>query len=158
MAELPGILVVCSANICRSPLAEAMIVEAFAERFVKIRCYSAGILGIKGRAAAAYSQLAAAERNKRLLASLQRHKSQGVTGTLVAEADRILCMEDEHAEWIVERWPHAEPKVQLIGILTDTGQVSDPYGGKPDDYRATADILQGCADALVLEVLGPKED
>jgi len=135
-----------------------MIIEAFAGRFVKIHCQSAGILGIEGRGAAAYSQLVASERNKRLLATLQRHKSKSVTGQLVAEADRILCMEEEHIAWIRERWPMTEPRLQLIGDLVGAGPVPDPYGGRPDDYRVAADVLERCALALVEEVLGSRED
>jgi protein-tyrosine phosphatase len=57
----------------------------------------------------------------------------------VARADVIFTMTESHREAVLQGWPEAAAKTIR---LDEAGDVSDPIGGTPDDYRAAADQIE----------------
>ncbi|MBW3620662.1 MAG: low molecular weight phosphatase family protein [Actinobacteria bacterium] len=100
------IVVVCTANICRSPLAEAMLVRAAAERCgpdVPLHVSSSGVHGLTGEPAAPLSAEEARERGL----DLSRHVARVTDELGVWRADLVLTMTETHRGRIVRLLPSA---------------------------------------------------
>ena len=95
---MASILVVCTGNICRSPIAEAVLRSALTERFGNRApaVSSAGTAGWEGSGAVAGSVEAAAERGY----DIGNHVARMLTPAMVGDADLVLCMAVEHRDAI----------------------------------------------------------
>lgn len=147
------ILVVCTANQCRSPMAEGLIrarlKAAGAERSVSVS--SAGTWAEEGVAATGHAVSAVAERG----VDISGHRSREVSADLVGPADLILVMTAGHAEALCAEFPEAAPRVRRISALAGGAwDVADPVGGSLDDYRATAAELARLIETGWAEIVG----
>ncbi|HAY82337.1 MAG TPA: threonylcarbamoyl-AMP synthase [Planctomycetaceae bacterium] len=135
------VLIVCTGNTCRSPMAERLLAkriadhlhckpEDLADRGVMVM--SAGIAAMPGGQP---SQEAVQVLSDRGL-NLQDHESQPLTDRLVRFADIILTMTHGHRTAIVGHWPEVEPRVKLL--CQDASDVSDPIGGPVELYERCA--------------------
>src|SRR5690606_6892784 len=111
------ILVVCVGNICRSPMAEALLREALPGR----RVSSAGIGALVGEPA---DPLAVQLMRERGL-DIGAHRGRQLDEPLLRENDVLLVMERGHREWIESRWPQARGRVYRWGHWSDF-EVPDP--------------------------------
>ena len=124
-----SILVVCSGNICRSPVAEGLLRRALERRFGDRapRVTSAGTIAIDGNAPSAGSVIAAAERG----VDIGNHRARFLTPALIAEADLSLCMAGEHREEIARLAPEAADRAftlkELVRLL-ERATVADAVG------------------------------
>ena len=92
-----SILVVCTGNICRSPIGERLLRQQLPGRQVT----SAGIFGLEGRPADASAQAVALRHGL----SLEGHVARRVTCSLLQQSDLILVMEPEHLRFIATMAP-----------------------------------------------------
>lgn len=127
------ILVVCTGNTCRSPLAEGLLKErAREENMGDLEVISAGTAAPFGLSATQNAVRAAAE----LGIDISSHRSKPLTPEVVREADLVLAMEYTHVEYadrigghgktfLISQFPHGEGT-----------EVRDPIGGSLQDYRA----------------------
>lgn len=121
------ILLVCTGNICRSPLAEAMLRLQLAAdgRADVAQVRSAGTKAQAGKRVDD-TVLFVARPQPALTAVLQNHRSQQVDPTLTWWADLILVMEPHHASSVAKLDPSARGKIHLMGSgLYKT--IPDPY-------------------------------
>ncbi|REJ66438.1 MAG: threonylcarbamoyl-AMP synthase [Planctomycetota bacterium] len=135
------LLVVCTGNTCRSPMAERLARQQIAERLGcrleeledrSVIVMSAGIASGPGGAPSPH----AVEVMKSMGLDLSDHRSQPVREQLVRHADLILTMTRGHHEAIVSKWPEAAGRTHLL--CRDGGDVADPIGGPVELYRACA--------------------
>lgn len=145
MSEPHHLLFVCTANIARSPMAEALARRYAQERGWAVEVQSAGTHAVPGEPAAPNSVKACRE----LGASCADHKSQPVDTALVDWADRILVMEMRHAASIRERFPAADEKIQLLGTFGGLVEIGDPYGSWIFTYRRRRDEIRACVEAFM---------
>lgn len=131
------ILTVCTANICRSPVAQAFLDSRMRGKDVQV--HSAGTLALSGNSADAVMQSLMAQRGHGALAG---HRSQALMPSLIAKYDLLLCMEQSHADWIIERAPVATAKVKLLGHWEQGRQVRDPIGQGPEVYANSVDEIE----------------
>lgn len=137
---MPAILFVCSANQCRSPMAEALFRDHLEQMGVgdEWRVESAGVWAMVEAPAMALACEVMKERGL----DISDHQSQGVSTELLREFDLILVMEDMHRKSLQRNYPEAADKVYLLTAMADQeGNVDDPVYGTKETYRATVEEL-----------------
>ena len=142
------ILLVCTGNICRSPLAEALLHRALEQRSVEgVSVTSAGTGAWDGAPASEGAYLVGLERGL----DLSGHRARLLTRELVEEADLILTMARHHRARVDELG--GEGRVFVLGEYGgregDEAEVSDPFGGDLDVYRDTCAELEALVTAVV---------
>ena len=147
---MPNIVVVCTANICRSPVGEAVLRQRLLARQNIIgqgeqwRVSSAGTWAEFGQAASAYSVELMAEQGL----DISTHGSRPVDRSMLKEADLLLCMETGHAEALRAEFPDQAYKIYLLSEMAGPAySVSDPYGGPRHEYKRMVAEVTGLIDA-----------
>jgi len=138
------VLMVCTGNTCRSPMAELLMrgrlaahlgckIEELDERGVQVM--SAGIAAIPGGRPSHEAVNIMKERQL----DLSAHLSQPLSPHLARHADLILTMTRSHRDAVVRQLPEARSRVRLLRV--DEQDVSDPIGGSIDVYRNCANQI-----------------
>lgn len=135
-----NILLVCSGNTCRSPLAAAILADKLQRlpEFADTSVQSAGIAAWDGTPASEGSYLVALERGL----DLSSHRARMLTADQVRDADLILTMSEAHSRRVAELG--GEQKVYTLVEYAgddDGTEVPDPMGGDVAGYRETARLL-----------------
>ncbi len=133
------LLFVCSGNICRSPMAEALAADLAMARGLDIETRSAGTLGLVDRPAE--PRIVAVCREVGV--DLSRHRSRALTAEALQWAEHTLVMETQHAVKARQLWPELpETAVVYLGPLIGKAEITDPIGRWfSGPYRASRDDL-----------------
>ena len=140
MKVIRHIIVVCVGNICRSPMAEALLRNALRGQ-EEITVESAGLGALVGHPASDYAVELMDERG----IDISSHRAQQLTPDLVSKADLILVMESGHRKVIDDNDITARGKVHRLGEWQDK-DIDDPYRQEKTAFiEALADIESGIA-------------
>ena len=141
---MPNILVVCTANICRSPVGEAILRDRLQKRGLESwTVSSAGTWAQIRRGAARYSVQLMAE----IGLDIRQHQAQMVEKHHLEEADLVLCMESGHAEALRAEFSPHESKIYLFSqMIGQRYSISDPYGEAIGSYRQMVTELTNIID------------
>ncbi|WP_325892086.1 low molecular weight protein-tyrosine-phosphatase [Grimontia sp. NTOU-MAR1] len=116
------ILVVCTGNICRSPIAEALLKKLLPKLVIE----SAGTAVTKSNlidaVAHPYSQQVCHENGL----DISNHNACQLTPELCDGFDLILVMSHEHIEEVALLSPGSRGKTMLIGQWIGLGDIEDP--------------------------------
>src|SRR5467141_1696670 len=146
------ILLVCTGNICRSPLAAALLERALNERGLDaIAVSSAGTGAWDGAPASEGAYLVGLERGL----DLSGHRAQLLTREMVDEADLILTMARHHRARVDELGGEGHVFVlgEYAGREGDSAEISDPFGGDLEVYRDTCVELEALIDTAVERIV-----
>ncbi len=155
------VLVVCFGNLCRSPMAEALLRIRLPES--EWRVISAGTHAVGGDPPTHGSQLAMS-RIAGLDISAQR--SEALTDSMLREADFVFTMSRRQAFEAAALRPEAASKIRLLGAFApatgesfgpadpyghsaDALEVADPMGGDQAMYDACCERLTDSANGAV---------
>ncbi|EWH02436.1 low molecular weight protein-tyrosine-phosphatase [Halomonas sp. BC04] len=123
------ILIVCTGNICRSPVAAAMLQQ----RLPHLTVTSAGLGALAGQSVDAQARRLA-EANRLDVSS---HQARQLDTDLLAEADLVLVMTDGQRQAVAKRWPEVRGKILLMGKWLADQEGSDI----PDPYRKSPEVF-----------------
>lgn len=142
---MPQVLVVCTANICRSPVAEAILKDRLNSIYGDdwtVR--SAGTWASPGQSAAQNSVLLMLDNGL----DIRNHSSQTVNESLLSETDLVLCMEKGHVEALSAEFPRHRHKIYLLSEMSGRRHsVDDPYGGPLSAYEGMVAEVTDLIDA-----------
>jgi protein-tyrosine phosphatase len=179
LGSRPEVLVVCTANVCRSPMAQALLTSRLAALGQDAAVRSGGVM--PGGEPALPEAIAAMARYGIDIAA---HRSRQVTASDLERADVILAMARENLRHAVvtapAAWPRAFTLTELVrrgaaagcrlpgegldgwlarahegrrrsALLGDSGadDVADPAGGPRRGYDQTAAVLSRLIGQLV---------
>ncbi len=146
------IIVACSGNICRSPMAAAMLKPMLAQAQLPAVVISAGTLNLLGQSAAAHAQDAMTE----IGVDLTEHRSQGLSPQFMRLADAIIVMSPEHVAFIQQHARDVMPRVVKLWEYypedapeAPLSEIVDPVGRDRQAFRACRDVLQQCLSGWV---------
>ena len=138
------IILVCSGNTCRSPMAEAIFKRKFNG---KAEIISRGLYVPEHIHASFNSEKAMSEMGL----DIKNHISKQLTIPEAEGADLILTMTKTHKATILSVCPDLKEKVfTLCEYAGIDGNVPDPYGGDIEEYRRCAKKIERAAEAIEL--------
>lgn len=144
---MPQILVVCTANICRSPVAAALLSQRLLQHgHSDFTVESAGTWATIARSAARHSVHLMAQQS----VDISQHLARMVNKQMVARADLILCMEEGHVEALQIEFPHHHDRIHTLSEMVGKRySIPDPYGGSLQDYKnMVAEVTRLLDDGL----------
>jgi len=130
-----NILVVCVGNICRSPMAEALLKQRFPDKNID----SAGVGALVGHSADPASIQIMQDQN----IDLTNHVAKQIDEKLAQKADLIFTMSDSQNKWIEDRFPFCRGKTFKLGHWNGN-DIADPYKHEMSAFQtAYQDIVRG---------------
>lgn len=147
-------LFVCTGNTCRSPLAEGLLKHALKNR-TDIAVKSAGVAAGNGQPANPQTLSVLEE----VGIELSSHRSQSTDKQLLAEAEWIVTMTNDHRDTLVSLFPEVAQRARLLCdfIPGQEGQdVPDPIGMGRDAYLQTRDVIVHAIPGILAHIGEPR--
>jgi len=144
MLKRDHILVVCTANICRSPMGERLLAHALAAEaspLKELAVVSAGLSAYHGDPASQNSVTTL----KSVGIRLDDHQSQRLSQELLDKSFAVFCMTQTHRAQIEAHFRPQPPYLYLFRELMGEGasvEIPDPFGRSVTEYEL-------CRDAMV---------
>ena len=148
--EHKKVLFVCTANVCRSPMAEKLFARAVENSSLpqKIVSYSAGLSAMDGDKASQNSMDACEE----IGVDISDHRSAGLTRTSLEDASAIFCMTESHRA-LINMYFELPPGYPIFlmreFIEGESKELPDPYGQDIDVYRQCRDRMLEAMPSLI---------
>ena len=149
------VLFVCTANICRSPMAVGIFNALAEERGLPFRAESAGVAALVGDLAASHACQVADE----LGIDIDAHRARQVEEAMLRNAELVLTMTPSHRDILHREFPGFREKVQSLPeySLGDAfGGIADPYGHNIGTYRASAREILRHVELVVQRLEGER--
>jgi tRNA threonylcarbamoyl adenosine modification protein (Sua5/YciO/YrdC/YwlC family) len=154
---LPRVLVVCSGNTSRSPMAELLLRRALQERSRAEPALLAPPVASRGL----HVRTACPATDEAVLAldemglDLGDHEARALEPAEAREATLVLCMTGGHRQ-AVQAVLGGEAGAQVAGFDPSGEDVEDPFGGPVGEYRVVARRLAHLAGEWALRLLPPE--
>lgn len=144
------ILFVCTANICRSPTAHAILQKRINNARLQnhIEVDSAGTHGTEGVPADPRSAMIAARKG----VNLSGLYSRALTDSDFSEFDHILIMDQKNLSAIQRKWPnidHSQVKLLMEYSERSEQEVPDPYKGEAEDFINAYLLIDNACAGLI---------
>jgi protein-tyrosine phosphatase len=153
--QVRTILVVCTGNICRSPLAEAYLRHGLSRCGLNVSVTSAGLETSLGKPAHNFAQVV----GKSAGIPLDAHATKPLVKEHVEQADLIVAMEHAHYHRLQKLYPRCQGKTFLLRQFSNAyGQyhkeveIADPYSGTLSDFQECFAIITRSCDQLINEI------
>ena len=144
------IVFICTANVCRSPMAEKLFEKGLSESSSKqnIKVFSAGISAMDGDKASDNSITAC----KEIGLDLEDHRSSALTRATAENASAIFCMTESHRVLLHMYFelPEDAPIFLMREFLNqENKELPDPYGQSIEVYRKCRDEMKESIPSLL---------
>lgn len=147
-----NVLVLCAGNVGRSPLGEVVLRSHLSEALglsvkemeeLGMTVSSAGTDAPEGHVASSRGILFAQE----LGLDLTTHRARRLTPEMLAEADLVLCMDNQHIEAVQAMAPDAVAKTRLLA--GEGVEIPDPRGHDDDFFNTVGGQITNAVDRLI---------
>jgi protein-tyrosine phosphatase len=132
------VIFVCTGNICRSPMAEQMLIQKADKNKLPIKVVSAGVMAMTGDPMTPQSADAMTKRGF----TPTKHISQDLTPKLLEEADLVLTATLDHRSAIARMLPKAskysftiDEFARLTSFLRADPEFQEEFKKKPKETR-----------------------
>ena len=142
-------LIVCTANICRSPAAAALWRTEAARRSVAHPVDSAGLQAQPGREADPTCVALLAAKG----VAIGAHHAQPFLAQAALRYDLILAMEPWQVRHIEAFSPVLSGRVHLLGRWGE-GPIADPFGGELSGYDRCLVLMQSAVENWMDRLIG----
>lgn len=145
------VLCVCTANVCRSPMAEVLLrhaLKAEDEPLRSLEVISAGVSAYEGNPCTTHSVRVLSK----VGLDLSTHRSRPLTHELLDKSVLVIGMTESHRQIIQRNAPNLKAPVILMRELmpgTVDPEVPDPYGSDLRTYEATRDAIVEAIPSVV---------
>lgn len=141
------VLIVCTGNTCRSPMAEGILKSLAKKNNLEIQVKSAGISAFDGDRVA-NNAIKALEK---IGIDISDYKSTLVHQELLDEADLILTMGKNHKEVLISRFPEFKEKIFLLNEYSFgmDKEIQDPFGGSLKTYEKARDEIYRALEEII---------
>ena len=145
-----NVLMVCTGNICRSPMAAGLLRHYLPEDMKdRVQVTSAGTHALHGHQAEAHASEVLAQ----IGIDISGHRARQITKEMARSSDLILTMEAAQASIAgsLVAWRQDKPRmISEFDPQTPTHDIADPYGGPLEAYQKCLTTLRPCIKGLIL--------
>lgn len=144
-----SVLMICTGNICRSPMAEGLLWHHLPKAFKSlVSVGSAGTHGLHGNRAEPFAVKAAAAHG----ADISNHRARMLDAGMIRSADLVLAMERYHIKRINDLLFFRCKYASMLGTFAATREnpeIEDPYGLPFGAYQSCAREIVACLPGLI---------
>jgi protein-tyrosine phosphatase len=134
-----NVLVICVGNICRSPMAQALLLQRAP---MELQVASAGTHAMTGSAMDPLAQ----EVLDQYQIPVHRHRARQIDRPMLQAAGLILLMEPAQLKSVLKLAPEVRGKTFLIGKWQQELEIADPYRQPKLAFEQTYEQLSRCVD------------
>lgn len=143
------IMFICTGNICRSAMADALMKKLAKDSNKDIEVYSCGIFAEDGD----MPTFNAVEAIKEYDVDLKLHRATNIRNSKIEDMDIILCATVSHKNNVINMYPNLKDKIFTIKEYADYDKndldISDPWGYDIETYRFCASTISKCLNKII---------
>ncbi|MCE2681139.1 MAG: low molecular weight phosphotyrosine protein phosphatase [Burkholderiales bacterium] len=136
--------VICTANICRSPMGQVILQHKARQAGFDVEVRSAGVQALVGRGP-----------DKEALGALTRagyelpdgKRAEQLLVPNASASQLMLVMENRHKQWVMQNFPAHSGKVWLMGHWLGQSEVEDPIGQGPAEFDSCLKTLEKAVES-----------
>jgi protein-tyrosine phosphatase len=146
------VLLVCTGNTCRSPMAVGLLRRALARKLglgdreldrFGYSVESAGLVAHGGAPPTSHAVEILREEG----IDISLHRTRTLSREMIRDSDLVLAMTEAHLSLVRELAPECDHKVQLLD--PEGEDVPDPFGGEREAYRACLERIRRGVESVV---------